>query len=99
MNAKEVKELRARLGMNKSTFARLLGADVRTVTRWETGYAESSGTAEAVMVGIRESLAKNQHNADVLIKVITSAVDVGGLAYLIVKLVDLVTQTKESRHE
>ena len=88
MNAVEVTELRSKLGMDKATFARFLGSDVRTVTRWENDDATPSGPAEAVMVGVRESLQKNKGDADAIIKMILGAVVVGGLAYLLVKLLD-----------
>jgi DNA-binding transcriptional regulator YiaG len=87
MDANEVTDLRTRLKMDKTTFAKFLGTDVRTVTRWEKGEATPSGPAEAVMVGVRESIQK-QGDADAIIKVILGAVAVGGLAYLLVKLLD-----------
>lgn len=88
MNASEVSALRILLKMDKPTFAKFLGTDVRTVSRWESGQAEPSGSSEAVMVGVREGLQKGSGDADAMIKVILAAVAVGGLAYLLVKLLD-----------
>lgn len=97
MNAQEIIELRQRLNMDKPTFAKLLSADARSVTRWENDGSGPSGAAEAIMIGIRESLAKNPNKADALIQLILSAVPVGGLSYLIIKLLDMVSLTPIER--
>jgi hypothetical protein len=56
------------------------------VHRWESGKARPTGTAEAVLNGIREGLERpdGQRVATVII----GAAAVGGLAYLIVKLLE-----------
>lgn len=84
----EIRELRGRLRMEPAQFAALLGVDPRTVQRWEAGEARPTGTAEAVMIGLRESLDKRPGAAPMLVRAIRDASAVGGLAYLIVRLFD-----------
>jgi predicted transcriptional regulator len=79
----DVAELRSRLGLGVGDFAKLVGVDPRSVHRWESGAARPTGTAEAVLNGIREGLERpdGQRVATVII----SAAAVGGLAYLLVR--------------
>lgn len=88
----EIQELRARLRMEPAQFAALLGVDPRTIQRWEAAEARPTGTAEAVMVGLRESLDKHPEACSSLTRIICDASAVGGLAYLIVKLFDHVVE-------
>lgn len=74
--------------MDIAEFARLLGVDARSVRRWESGEVRPTGSAEAVMTGILESLDKDPSFAEELVKVIVAAAAVGGLAYVLVKLID-----------
>lgn len=84
---REILALRKRLGLNQSQFARLVGVDVRSVIRWESSDGpRPKGSAEAVMTGIREKLEGDPRNAKKVIKLLTGAAAVGGLAYLLVKL-------------
>jgi transcriptional regulator with XRE-family HTH domain len=87
-NPNDIQALRDRLGMTVADFARLLGVDARTVRRWESGDARPTGSAEAVMSGIAESLDKDPDFAGELVKVLVAAAAVGGLAYVLVKLID-----------
>jgi len=84
----EIRALRERLRLDPSGFAKLLGVDARTVARWEAGLAAPTGAAEAVMTGLREKLDKDPGEAEQIIKFIVGAVAVGGLAYLLIKLLD-----------
>lgn len=94
MTANEVRALRGRLGMDPQGFARLVGVDLRTVQRWESGKVQPSGAAEAVILGVREKLEKDPDGADMAIKFIVGAAAVGGLAYLLIKLLDSLETSK-----
>lgn len=83
-----ISRLRERLGMDVAAFAKLMGVDARTVRRWEAGQARPTGSAEAVMSGIEESLNKDPAFSEVLVGVLVGAAAVGGLAYVLVKLID-----------
>lgn len=86
-SSREIRTLRKRLGLNQSHFARLVGVDVRSVIRWESEDGpRPKGSAEAVMTGIREKLEGDPRNAKKVIKLLTGTAAVGGLAYLLVKL-------------
>jgi transcriptional regulator with XRE-family HTH domain len=83
-----IRSLRERLGMDVAAFAKLLGVDARTVRRWEGGAAQPTGSAEAVMTGIDESLNRDPSTAAAVIALVVGAAAVGGLAYLLVKLIE-----------
>jgi len=75
--------------LTRAEFAKLVGVDVRTVTRWETADGpRPTGAAEAILNGLNEKLTKDPDTADQVLKFVLGAVAVGGLAYLIVKLLD-----------
>jgi hypothetical protein len=74
--------------MDTAAFAKLTGVDARTVRRWEAGQARPTGSAEAVMSGIEESLNKDPNFAGTLVALLVGAAAVGGLAYVLVKLID-----------
>ncbi|HYO51706.1 helix-turn-helix domain-containing protein [Archangium sp.] len=93
--ASEIRELRERLRMEPAQFASLLGVDLRTAQRWETGEARPTGAAEAVMTGLRESLDKRPEAGPALAKFVLGAAAVGGLAYLIVKLFDVAAEKEK----
>lgn len=81
--------------MEPAQFASLLGVDLRTAHRWETGEAKPTGAAEAVMTGLRESLDKRPDAGPALAKFVLGAAAVGGLAYLIVKLFDVAAENEK----
>jgi transcriptional regulator with XRE-family HTH domain len=81
----QINSLRQTLRMDVASFARLAGVDARTITRWETGAARPTGSAEAVLNGLQESLASSTDTEE-LIDLLVKAAAVGGLAYLLVKL-------------
>lgn len=95
--APEILDLRTRLNLGQAEFAKLVGVDVRTVSRWETGAAKPTGAAEAVLNAVREKLksAKSPDAANDLIAFIVGAVAIGGLAYLLVKLLDSATEDND----
>jgi len=89
----QVKAIRQRLKLSQADFANLLGVDVRTVARWEsTSGPRPAGPAEAVLNGLNEKLSKDPNEADDVLRFLVSAAAVGGLAYLIVKLLDAATK-------
>ena len=92
--AAEVRELRTRLGLGEDLpgFARLIGVDLRTVMRWEDERHSNrpTGSAAAVMSALREKLNKDPSEEADVVRFILTAVAVGGLAYLLVKLLDQV---------
>lgn len=90
-----IRALRDRLGMDPASFAKLLGVDARTVRRWESGDARPTGSADAVLCGIEESLDKDPRTAGKLVKLLAGAAAVGGLAYVLVKLFDHVRGSEE----
>lgn len=92
LTQEDIQSLRRQLRMEQMTFARMLGVDVRSVSRWETGSAGPSGAAEAVLIGLKEKLAKDPAEAEFVVSFIVSAVAVGGLAYLLIKLLDNATK-------
>jgi hypothetical protein len=71
--------------MDEARFAKLLGVDARSVKRWEAGTTTPTGSAEAVMDGLCEALDR-AYDEDALVRFVTGASQVGGFAYLLVKL-------------
>jgi DNA-binding transcriptional regulator YiaG len=88
----EIQALRHRMGLDPAGFAKVVGVDARTVARWELGAAHPTGAAEAVLFALREKLNKDPAHAEKVIAFIVGAAAVGGLAYLLVKLLDEVTE-------
>jgi branched-subunit amino acid ABC-type transport system permease component len=87
----EVTALRERLGVDRPRFARIVGVDTRTVFRWEAGEVQPSGAAGAVLTGLRQKLEADPTTAEQVIAFVVGASAVGGLAYLMVKLLDHAT--------
>lgn len=87
LSAADVKGLRSRLRMSRAQFARLCGVDARTVVRWETpGGPRPTGAAQAVMAAIQEKLDADPGSAKRVVKFLAGAAAVGGLAYVLLKL-------------
>lgn len=87
LSAADIEGLRKRLKMNRSQFAKLCGVDARTVVRWETpGGPRPTGAAHAVLTAIREKLDADPRSAARIIKFLAGAAAVGGLAYVLLKL-------------
>lgn len=93
--ADQIREFREELGLNQTQFASLLGVDVRSVTRWEGGTSSPTGSAEAILSGLKEKLRKDPDTLTEVLAIVGGAVAVGGLAYLIVKLLDAVTKPND----
>ena len=88
----EIKAFRKQLNLNQTDFAKLLGVDARSVARWEAGTSHPTGAAEAILTGLREKIRKDPDTLDTILEIIGTAIAVGGLAYLLVKLFDYVTE-------
>lgn len=87
LSAADVERLRERLKMSRPQFAKLCGVDARTVHRWETpGGPRPTGAAHAVMAAIQEKLDADPKSAARIIKFLAGAAAVGGLAYVLLKL-------------
>lgn len=89
LSAHDVSSLRSRLKMSRAQFARLTGVDVRTVARWESPDGpRPTGAGAAVLRAIVEAIALRPHVEDknLLIESIRRDVEIGGLSYLLVRL-------------
>lgn len=95
--AKDVRALRKRLRLDESEFAKLLGVELRSVQRWEAGTATPTASAEAVLAALRESLDRQPDDADKIVKFVAGAVAIGGLAYMLVKLFELLRDSDRSQ--
>lgn len=93
----DIQSLRQRLGLDPPGFARLLGVDARTVTRWESGAARPTGASEAVLAAVQQKLNKDPADADHVIAFLVGAAAIGGLAYMMVRLLDEVPQRPAPR--
>jgi len=89
MTALDVMALRHRLGVERSLFARVTGADTRTVTRWEKDQCSPSGASLAVMTALQEALdTADVPKAARIAAYVVRAAQLGGLSYLMVKLLN-----------
>jgi DNA-binding transcriptional regulator YiaG len=91
----DVLEFRNSLGLSRTQFAKFLAVDVRSVMRWEKGLCCPTGTPEAVLSGFKEKIQKSPESLSAIRELIEGSVAVGGLAYLIVKLLDSVSADRE----
>ena len=84
---KDVQYIRERLGLDYEEFAKLLGVTSRSVRRWELeGTPEKiPGSAADILAALRFGLEKDSEK---LIKFIASVVAIGGLAFLLTKLLE-----------
>lgn len=83
-----IQGLRRQLGLGQPGFARLVGVDARTVARWEAGTARPTGASEAVLSAMTEKLRRDPADAEDVIAFLAGAAAIGGLAYLLIKLLD-----------
>lgn len=91
--AEDVLALRERLGVDRPVLARIVGVDTRTIFRWEAGDVHPSGPAEGVLTGLREALRASPDTADEVVHFVVGAASIGGLAYLMLKLLESVPRT------
>ncbi|MFH1438429.1 MAG: helix-turn-helix domain-containing protein [Pseudomonadota bacterium] len=90
-----VKEFRAQLGLSQSEFGKLLGVETRSVSRWENGTSRPTGSADAILSGLKEKIEKDPGSFAQIRDLISGSVGVGGLAYLIVKMLDMITKEEK----
>ena len=90
-NSVTVRNMRQRLNLSQADFAKLLGVDVRSVSRWETGNSIPTGAAEEILTGLKEKLDGDPDSAQQVIGAIAAAIAIGGLAYFVIKLLDAFT--------
>lgn len=92
-SADDIRDLRERMGLNRTEFAKLLGVDARSVHRWEDPDGpRPKGSAAQILTGIRAQLDAEPHKAPQVLKILASAAAVGGLAYLLVRLLNKATE-------
>lgn len=91
-DVQRVKALRERLGLTQTEFARTVGADVRSVARWESGESQPSGSAVGVLTALEMTLEKHPEKDNEIAKFIVGAAAVGGLAFLLMKLLESVVE-------
>lgn len=81
-------ELRAALQLTQVEFARLVGADVRSVARWEALGAKPSGGSKVVIAVLAYYLEKRPENEVEFRRLMSSYAALGGLAYMLVDLME-----------
>jgi transcriptional regulator with XRE-family HTH domain len=91
----EVRKMRNRLNLNQADFAKLLGVDIRSVNRWENGLSRPTGSAEAILSALKKKLDTDPDSTQRILTTIGAAVAIGGLAYLIIKLLDALTSDEK----
>ena len=82
--------LRARLQLTQGEFARLVGADIRSVARWESARAKPSGGSRVVILVLAYFLEKRPENEVEVRDLLTRYARLGGLAYMLVDLIERV---------
>lgn len=87
-DAQRIKSLRTRLGLTQAEFARTIGADVRSVARWESGDSQPSGAAVGVLTALEMTLQKHPDQTDEILRFVVGAAAVGGLAFLLISLLE-----------
>ena len=93
-SAAAVAELRSAFRMSRAEFASLIGVDTRSVSRWESDIARPTGAPKAVLVALREKLARSGAERDLFIDYVRKASGVGGLSYFLVRLLDDALQSE-----
>lgn len=83
-----VTELRSRLALTQVEFARLVGADVRSVARWEAQRSRPTGGSRVVIQVLRVFLEKRPEDEADLKILLARYASIGGLAYMIVDLIE-----------
>jgi len=73
------KALRDKFGLSQFDFAQVIGADVRSVVRWEAGASQPSGSAKEIMIALEIGISKESMREN-LVKLVTDASAIGGLA-------------------
>jgi len=82
--------------MSPAEFARLLNVDVRSVYRWESGESTPSGTAESVLLGIRQAMAAGTDKVANALAIVGGLAVLGGLGLLVHKLIEVLSASDEA---
>jgi len=88
MNATKVRALRDRLGLDRGTFARLCGVDVRSVYRWESGEVEPQGVSLALLLAIHDQIKVPSAHAERVVRFLADTARMGGFALVVSRLLD-----------
>lgn len=100
MNPSEVQALRTQLKLDVAGFAKVCGVDQRTVLRWEAGTATPTGAALAVLLALREKLSRTTPDKQQeFVNFVIGAAAIGGLAFLLIKLFDMLVDDKSADGE
>ena len=85
--SKDVKYIREKLELDYEEFAKLLGVTSRSVRRWELEASPEKipGSAGDILSALRFGLEKDSKK---LIKFIAGVIAIGGLAFLLTKLLE-----------
>jgi len=94
--AERAKALRDKFGLSQFDFAQVIGADVRSVARWETGASRPNGSANEIMIALEIGLSKDLIK-DNLVKLVTDVSTIGGLAFLLLSLFEGALNAKNLR--
>ena len=83
----DVGKLRRQLGLDCDEFAKLVGVNSRSVRRWELDGKPDKipGSAGDVLTALRYGLQKDRK---ALLGLIAGALAIGGLAFIMIKLLD-----------
>ncbi|GJQ50894.1 MAG: helix-turn-helix domain-containing protein [Candidatus Kuenenia stuttgartiensis] len=78
MGAKEIKELREKLGATQSEFAKALGISFSTVSRWESGISQPDDTQEEQLIALKQ-LVDNKDVDQKKIRKMLGLMGIGGV--------------------
>jgi len=87
------KALRDKFGLSQFDFAQVIGADVRSVVRWEAGASQPSGSAKEIMIALEIGISKESMREN-LVKLVTDASAIGGLGFLLLTLFEAALNAK-----
>lgn len=93
----QISEMRKRLQLSRSEFAKLLGVDTRTIYRWENGESVPSGSAEAALLGINQALRTQPDGLTKALAAIGAMAAMGGLGFMIYKLIEFLGRSPDER--
>lgn len=79
------RRLRRRLGFTQAAFAQLVGADLRSVIRWERD-VEPSGAPAAVILALSIALDRAGRAESSMVKWLQQQAQLGGLANMLLTL-------------
>jgi len=81
------------LSLSGSNLARLLNVDERCIANWKKGRSQPTASAKGIMVGIKEAINRGKVSRGTVSKLCQSAAEIGGLAYLVLSLLEGYTES------